>query len=41
MQHPSSLGDTQVEYLVNSQNVAQGTQAQALNALSLLYTEII
>ena len=45
MQHPSSLGDTQVElylnHLVSSQNVAQDTQAQALNALSLLYKEII
>ena len=45
MQHPSSMGDTQVElylnHLVNSQNVAQGTQAQALNALSFLYKEII
>ncbi|MBZ2191600.1 integron integrase [Pseudoalteromonas arctica] len=45
MQHPSSMGDTQVElylnHLVNSQDVAQGTQAQALNALSFLYKEII
>uniref|UniRef100_UPI0023F05B39 integron integrase n=1 Tax=Pseudoalteromonas marina TaxID=267375 RepID=UPI0023F05B39 len=45
MQHPTSMGDTQVElylnHLVNSQNVAQGTQAQALNALSFLYKEII
>ena len=45
MQRPSSMGDTQVEsylnHLVNSQNVAQGTQAQALNALSFLYKEII
>ncbi|MBQ4833687.1 integron integrase [Pseudoalteromonas sp. MMG010] len=45
MQHPSSMGDTQVElylnHLVNSKNAAQGTQAQALNALSFLYKEII
>ena len=45
MQHPSCMGDTEVElylnHLVNTQNVAQGTQAQALNALSFLYKEII
>jgi len=45
MQHPSCMGDTQVElylnHLVNTQNVAQGTQAQALNALSFLYKEVI
>ncbi|WP_349304079.1 site-specific integrase [Pseudoalteromonas sp. S1727] len=45
MQHPSSMGDTQVElylnHLVNSQNVPQGTKAQALNPLSFLYKEII
>ncbi|WP_346775774.1 phage integrase N-terminal SAM-like domain-containing protein [Pseudoalteromonas sp. Z9A5] len=41
MQHPSSMGDTKAElylnHLVNSQNIAQGTQANALNALSFLY----
>lgn len=45
MQHPSCMGDTEVElylnHLVNTQNVAQGTQAQTLNALSFLYKEII
>jgi hypothetical protein len=45
MQHPSAMGDTEVElylnHLVNTQNVAKGTQAQALNALSFLYKEII
>ena len=33
--------ESYLNHLVNSQNVAQGTQAQALNALSFLYKEII
>ncbi|MDQ2045022.1 phage integrase N-terminal SAM-like domain-containing protein [Pseudoalteromonas sp. 20-92] len=30
-----------LNHLVNSQDVAQGSQTQALNALSFLYKEII
>ena len=45
MRHPSSMGDTEVElflnHLVNTRDVAKGTQAQALNALCFLYKEII
>ena len=44
MRHPSSMGDTEVElflnHLVNTLDVAKGTQAQALNALCFLYKEI-
>lgn len=45
MRHPITMGDKEVElflnHLVNGQNVAQGTQAQALNALCFLYKEIL
>lgn len=45
MRHPSVMGNTEVElflsHLANQQNVAQGTQSQALNALSYLYKEIL
>ncbi|MCO7191394.1 MULTISPECIES: integron integrase [unclassified Pseudoalteromonas] len=45
MRHPTTMGDKEVElflnHLVNEQNVAQGTQAQALNALCFLYKEIL
>lgn len=45
MQHPSIMGNDEVErflsHLANQQNVAQSTQAQALNALNFLYKEII
>ena len=45
MRHLSVMGNTEVElflsHLANQQNVAQGTQSQALNALSYLYKEIL
>ncbi|ALU45943.1 site-specific integrase [Pseudoalteromonas rubra] len=45
MQHPTTMGDREVElslnHLVNEQNVAQGTQAQALHALCFLYKEVL
>lgn len=45
MRHPNNMSDVEVEqflsHLVNQQNVAAATQAQALNALSYLYKEII
>ena len=45
MRHPTTMGDNEVElflnHLVNQQNVAPNTQTQALNALSLLFKEVI
>lgn len=45
MRHPNNMSDLEVEqflsHLVNQQNVAAATQAQALNSLSFLYKEII
>jgi len=43
--HPKKLGDREVEeflnYLANDQNVAAGTQNQALSALVFLYKEVL
>ncbi|CAM4298295.1 integron integrase [Pseudoalteromonas byunsanensis] len=45
MRHPSTMGSIEAElflsHLANEQNVAQATQAQALNALCYLYKEIL
>ncbi|CAH9060944.1 Tyrosine recombinase XerD [Pseudoalteromonas holothuriae] len=45
MRHPSTMGNLETElflsHLANQQNVSQSTQAQALNALSYLYKEIL
>ena len=43
--HPSEMGDKEVEvflsHLVNAKNVAQATQASALNALAFLHRDIL
>lgn len=43
--HPSEMGDKEVEvflsHLVNAKNVAQATQASALNELAFLYRDIL